>query len=44
MTAQTALKLDEHYTWTDYLAWPDSERWEFIAGKAYAMRERVISF
>jgi len=37
MTAQTALKSDEHYSWKDYLGWPDSERWEIIAGDAYAM-------
>jgi Uma2 family endonuclease len=37
MPTQTALKLEEHYSWKDYLGWPDSERWEIVAGKAYAM-------
>ena len=23
--------------WSDYLSWPDDERWEIIAGEAYAM-------
>lgn len=26
-----------HYTWNDYQTWPDGERWEIIAGTAYAM-------
>ena len=25
------------YTWDDYRAWPDDERWEIVAGEAYAM-------
>ena len=25
------------YTWDDYCAWPDDERWEIIGGEAYAM-------
>lgn len=25
------------FTWTDYRAWPDDERWEIIDGVAYAM-------
>lgn len=25
------------YTWEDYCAWPDDERWEIVAGEAYAM-------
>jgi len=25
------------YTWDDYRAWPDDERWEIIGGEAYAM-------
>ena len=31
-------KADENrFTYTDYLQWPDDERWELIDGKAYAM-------
>lgn len=26
-----------HYTWKDYLTWPDNERWEIICGEAYRM-------
>jgi Uma2 family endonuclease len=25
------------YTWADYQAWPDDERWEIIGGEAYLM-------
>ena len=32
--AARALK---RYTWDDYRAWPDDERWEIIGGEAYAM-------
>ena len=28
---------DQHYTYDDYLKWPDEERWEIIEGRAYAM-------
>lgn len=31
----TARKLP--YTWEDYRTWPDDERWEIVAGEAYAM-------
>jgi Uma2 family endonuclease len=26
-----------HYTWSDYLTWPDDERWEIVGGMAFAM-------
>ncbi len=32
-----ALSRAERYTWTDYRAWPDDERWEIIDGIAYNM-------
>jgi len=32
-----AVKKDKTYTYKDYLTWPDEERWEIIAGKAYDM-------
>ena len=35
--AQAALKSDDHFTWTDYRAWPEGERWEIIGGEAFAM-------
>ena len=44
-----ALKLDRRFTWADYREWPDDERWEIIAGEAYAMspspssRHQIIS-
>jgi hypothetical protein len=44
MTALAAVNLEEHYSWKDYLAWPDSERWDIVAGKTYAMREQGNSF
>jgi len=25
------------YTWSDYRTWPDDQRWELVAGEAYAM-------
>ena len=28
---------NEHYTYADYLTWPDEERWEIIEGAAYDM-------
>ena len=28
---------DDRFTWRDYQAWPDEERWEIIDGVAYAM-------
>jgi len=28
---------DQHFTYDDYLKWPDEERWEIIEGQAYAM-------
>ena len=34
---ETAKRIDNHYTYTDYCAWPDDERWELIDGVAYAM-------
>jgi Uma2 family endonuclease len=30
-------KIDQKYTYSDYLGWPDDERWELISGVAYAM-------
>jgi Uma2 family endonuclease len=30
-------KEDERYSWNDYLAWPEGERFELIDGIAYAM-------
>ena len=30
-------KGDAHWSWQDYLSWPDEERWEIIDGTAYAM-------
>lgn len=28
----TAKKVDRKYTYADYLAWPDNERWEILNG------------
>ena len=33
----TAKKSAEQYTYSDYLNWPDNERWEIINGEAYNM-------
>jgi len=35
--ALPALKKGQHYTYADYCAWDDSERWELIDGIPYAM-------
>lgn len=35
--AEPAKKLQQRFTWQDYLSWPDDERWEIIAGEAFAM-------
>ena len=32
-----ARKLDERFTYGDYLTWDDGKRWEIIDGKVYAM-------
>jgi len=32
-----AVKLEEHFTYADYLQWDDDERWELIDGVAYNM-------
>ncbi|GBE00644.1 hypothetical protein BMS3Abin08_00062 [bacterium BMS3Abin08] len=32
-----AEKIKKRYTYKDYLAWPDEERWEIIGGDAYNM-------
>jgi len=37
MTASPRLKEQERFTYSDYLTWPDDERWEIIDGVAYAM-------
>lgn len=29
--------IEQHFTYADYLHWPDDERWELIDGQAYAM-------
>lgn len=29
--------VNQRYTWSDYCHWPDCERWELIAGQAFAM-------
>jgi Uma2 family endonuclease len=33
----TAEKIGNGFTYSDYLRWPDDERWEIINGEAYAM-------
>ncbi|MEW5789787.1 MAG: Uma2 family endonuclease [Pseudomonadota bacterium] len=37
MHAPTLFHADDRFTWQDYQAWPDEERWELIDGVAYAM-------
>lgn len=37
MTALPKIKEQEHFTYADYLTWPDDERWELIDGVAYSM-------
>jgi len=32
-----AEKIEKRYTYTDYVTWPDDERWEVIEGVAYNM-------
>ncbi len=32
-----AKKIEKRYTYSDYLTWPDEERWEIINGEAYNM-------
>jgi len=36
MSTATAYK-DNYFTWSDYRAWPDDERWEIVGGEAYDM-------
>jgi Uma2 family endonuclease len=35
--ASAQIRSDRHYTYADYLRFPDDERWEIIDGVAYAM-------
>ena len=35
--ADPVRKDDRHYTYADYVTWPDDERWELIDGVAYNM-------
>lgn len=37
-----AKKADKHFTYDDYLAWPNDERWEIIDGAAYAMSSPAV--
>lgn len=37
MTSLPKLKGQERFTYSDYLTWPDDERWELIDGEAYNM-------
>lgn len=37
MSPQALQKEEQRFSWQDYQAWPDGERWELIAGVAYAM-------
>jgi Uma2 family endonuclease len=37
MRSSPAVKLNEHYTWSDYQTWPEGERWELINGEAFDM-------
>ena len=32
-----ARRLEQKYTYQDYLNWPEEERWEIIDGEAYCM-------
>ena len=32
-----ALRKQKHYTYTDYLTWPDDARYELIDGEAFLM-------
>lgn len=37
MSPSPRLKEHEHFTYADYLTWPDEERWELIEGVPYSM-------
>jgi Uma2 family endonuclease len=37
MTPLPRLKAQDRFTYSDYLTWPDDERWELIDGEAYMM-------
>jgi Uma2 family endonuclease len=41
MSALPAVK--RGYSWADYLAWPESERWEIIGGEAFGMSPAPLS-
>lgn len=38
----SAARKTEHFTYADYLSWPDKERWEIIGGQAYNMSPAPI--
>ena len=29
--------IHERFTWSDFLSWPEGERWEIIGGEAFSM-------
>lgn len=35
--SEAALSQGERFTWDHYRTWPDTERWEIVAGQAFAM-------
>ncbi|MEI7815998.1 MAG: Uma2 family endonuclease [Desulfuromonadales bacterium] len=37
MSTSPTLKEKERFTYSDYLTWPEDERWELIDGVAYNM-------
>ena len=45
-----AIDYGKRFTWADYRAWPDGERWELLGGEAFAMspspgsRHQAVSF
>ena len=40
---EAAVKKETRFTYADYCAWPDDERWELIDGAAYAMSSPTAS-
>ena len=37
-----AIKVEERYTYKDYMSWPDNERWELINAIAYNMSPAAV--
>ncbi len=43
MSGAPAISPDSHYTWDDYVTWPEGSRWELIGGQPLAMSPSPVT-